>query len=152
LKITTFLYPFKLILPPTLPIYPLTGSRISRTKFHTSRSLTVKASAADDDDIRTVGLAAVAVGALANPICLWSLYTLQTTGDGFPAGPYGLYGAAEGISYLVVTAIVGWSVFTKVQTGSGLPAGPGGALGAVEGVSFLTILIGLVVGGLKFAS
>lgn len=62
----------------------------------------------------------------------------------------GIYGAAEGISYLVVLGIVGWSLATKARTGSGLPAGPSGLLGAVEGVSFLTLLISIAVFGLQF--
>ena len=62
-----------------------------------------------------VSTAAVALGALANPTVLYSLYVLKSTGSGLPPGPYGLYGAAEGVSYLVVTAIVGWSVATKVR-------------------------------------
>ena len=53
-----------------------------------------------------------------------------------------LASVAEGISYLVVVAIIGWSIATKVKTGSGLPAGPGGLLGAVEGVSYLSLLGG----------
>jgi hypothetical protein len=33
---------------------------------------------------------------------LFSEYTLKTTGEGLPPGPGGLYGALEGVSYLVV--------------------------------------------------
>lgn len=46
-------------------------------------------------------LAAAAAGLVANPICLWSEYTLKTTGSGLPPGPGGALGAAEGVSYLV---------------------------------------------------
>ena len=53
----------------------------------------------------------------------------------------------QGISYLVVLAIIGWSIKTKVDTGSGLPAGPSGLLGAVEGVSYLSLLAGGWLGG-----
>ena len=49
---------------------------------------------------------------------------------GLPAGPFGLIGAAEGISYLVVIGFVASSLLSKVTSGSGLPAGPGGLLGA----------------------
>ena len=49
---------------------------------------------ADDDDIGAAGLAAVAAGALANPIVLWSEFTLKTTGAGLPPGPGGALGAA----------------------------------------------------------
>ena len=45
---------------------------------------------------------------------LWSEYTLKTTGCGLPAGPGGLLGALEGISYLFVVGLVGFSVYTKV--------------------------------------
>ncbi|EFJ44908.1 hypothetical protein VOLCADRAFT_38658, partial [Volvox carteri f. nagariensis] len=30
----------------------------------------------------------------------WSIYTKATTGSGLPAGPAGLLGAVEGVSYL----------------------------------------------------
>ena len=49
---------------------------------------------------------------------------------GLPAGPFGLIGAAEGISYLVVIGFVASSLLSKVTSCSGLPAGPGGLLGA----------------------
>ena len=79
----------------------------------------------------------------------WSLYTLNTTGCGLPPGPGGALGAAEGVSYLVVAALVGWSVSTKARTGSGLPAGPYGLLGAAEGVAYLTVAASAVVFGLQ---
>eukprot|EP00891_Asterochloris_glomerata_P000820 jgi/Astpho2/820/Aster-x0972 len=96
---------------------------------------------------------AVAIGAglLLNPVVLISEYYLKTTGKGLPEGPGGLYGAAEGIGYLVVTGIVLWSITTKLRTGSGLPAGPAGLLGAVEGLSWLSVVAGIVVAGLTIA-
>ncbi len=39
----------------------------------------------------------------------------SSTGCGLPPGPNGLLGAAEGVSYLVVTAIACWSVYNKVR-------------------------------------
>jgi hypothetical protein len=78
-------------------------------------------------------------------IMLGSEYVLKTTGCGLPAGPYGLIGAAEGISYLGVTGLVAFSIYTKIKTGSGLPAGPKGVLGLAEGLSFLAITVGIVV-------
>lgn len=56
-----------------------------------------------------------------------------------PPGPGGIYGATEGISYLVIVGVVGWSIYTKVKTGSGLP---GSLLGAVEGFSYLSLVAG----------
>jgi hypothetical protein len=63
--------------------------------------------------------------------------------------PGGLFGAAEGVSYLVIVGIVAWSLYTKSQTGSGLPAGPSGLLGAAEGFSFLSLGVGIVVAALQ---
>lgn len=83
-------------------------------------------------------------GTVAALIVFYSEYTLKATGCGLPAGPFGLLGAAEGVSYLLVLGLVAFSLLTKVKTGSGLPAGPGGILGAAEGLSFLAIAAGLV--------
>ena len=89
--------------------------------------------------------AAAAAGLIANAVMVPSLYSVATTGGGLPAGPFGLLGLLEGVSYLVVVGVVAASLFKKVTTGSGLPAGPGGLLGAAEGLSFLSILAGLAV-------
>ena len=79
----------------------------------------------DDSLYQTIGI----VGVVSNIVCDYSLYVLKTTGSGLPAGPYGLEGGLEGISYLAVVGIFIWSISTKVKTGSGLPAGPLGLLG-----------------------
>lgn len=86
-----------------------------------------------------------AVGTLAALITLYSEFTLKTTGCGLPAGPFGLVGLVEGLSYLSVIGLAAFSFVTKIQTGRGLPAGPLGLLGAAEGLSFLAIALGLVV-------
>jgi hypothetical protein len=86
-----------------------------------------------------------AVGTVASLITLYSEYTLKTTGCGLPAGPAGLLGLAEGLSYLSVVGIGAFSLYTKMKRGHGLPAGPGGLLGAAEGLSFLAIVAGLIV-------
>jgi hypothetical protein len=91
-------------------------------------------------EVGTAGLAVAALGLPLNAVVLFSEYTLVTTGEGLPPGPGGLYGAAEGIGYLVVLGIVAWSLKVKVSTGSGLPAGPGGLVGAAEGLSYLSLL------------
>lgn len=77
--------------------------------------LTVRATS-DSTDVGAVGTAATVLGALSNPLLLYSLFVLKTTGSGLPPGPYGLYGAAEGVAYLVVFGIVGWSLFKKART------------------------------------
>jgi len=104
---------------------------------HTFTSLTpLGMSGSADDDLsnvkndslyQTIGI----VGVASNIVCDYSLYVLKTTGSGLPAGPYGLEGGLEGISYLAVVGIFIWSITTKVKTGSGLPAGPLGLLGTV---------------------
>lgn len=88
----------------------------------------------------------------SNALCDFSLYKLQTTMCGLPAGPYGLIGAAEGISYLVVLAIVFLSIQRKVTTGKGLPPGPVGLLGAAEGISYLTLLGILIIFSMMYYS
>lgn len=90
-------------------------------------------------------------GTVAALIVFVSEFTLKTTGCGLPAGPLGLFGAAEGVSYLGIVGIAGYSLFTKFRTGSGLPAGPFGILGAAEGLSFLAMAAGLVVLGFQIA-
>lgn len=90
-------------------------------------------------------------GTGASIVALYSEFTLKTTGCGLPAGPFGLLGAVEGVSYLGVVALAALSLMKKAKTGSGLPAGPGGVLGAAEGLSFLAILVGLVVLGFQIA-
>ena len=52
-------------------------------------------SACSPADIGTAGTAAIAAGLVANPLTLWSEYTLFSTGAGLPPGPGGLLGAAE---------------------------------------------------------
>ena len=84
-------------------------------------------------------------GTVASLIVLYSEYTLSQTGCGLPAGPGGIYGAMEGLSYLEVAGIFILSLINKVTTGSGLPAGKFGALGAAEGLSFLAVIGGMGV-------
>jgi len=80
-----------------------------------------------DSLYQTIGI----VGVVSNIVCDYSLYILKTTGSGLPAGPYGLEGGIEGISYLAIVGIFAWSIITKIKTGNGLPAGPLGLLGDV---------------------
>ena len=61
------------------------------------------------------------VGLLAAGVVLFSEATLKTTGCGLPAGPLGLVGLTEGLSYLSVVGLVGFSAYTKVG-GGGLSA------------------------------
>jgi hypothetical protein len=117
---------------------------LSRSVAPSSRVL---ASEGYVDDGGSPAAIAGAGGIFASLVCFVSEFTLKTTGCGLPAGPGGLYGAVEGISYLVIVGLIGWSLFTKVSTGKGLPAGPFGLLGAAEGLAYLAALAGLVVAG-----
>ena len=92
-----------------------------------------------------------ALGTGASLVVLFSEFTLKTTGRGLPAGPFGLVGAVEGVSYLAIVGIIGASVTTKVKTGTGLPAGPYGLLGAAEGLAYLAAVAGLAVLGFQLA-
>lgn len=56
------------------------------------------------------------VGTFASLVTFYSEYTLFTTGCGLPAGPFGLVGLVEGLSYLGMLGIVSYSVVTKVRT------------------------------------
>mmetsp|Transcript_20607 Transcript_20607/g.25481 ORF Transcript_20607/g.25481 Transcript_20607/m.25481 type:complete len:204 (+) Transcript_20607:172-783(+) len=46
------------------------------------------------------------MGLVSQPIVWASLYSVATSGAGLPAGPLGLLGAVEGVSYLVVVVLV----------------------------------------------
>eukprot|EP00588_Corethron_pennatum_P003744 CAMPEP_0194286216 /NCGR_PEP_ID=MMETSP0169-20130528/32061_1 /TAXON_ID=218684 /ORGANISM="Corethron pennatum, Strain L29A3" /LENGTH=203 /DNA_ID=CAMNT_0039032589 /DNA_START=36 /DNA_END=647 /DNA_ORIENTATION=- len=96
-------------------------------------------------------LLAGAAGTAAAFLVLYSEYTLKSTGCGLPAGPFGIVGATEGISYLSVVGISAYSAVVKFRSGSGLQAGPYGLLGAAEGLSYLAILAGIIVLGFQIA-
>jgi len=86
-----------------------------------------------------------AAGLAANPVVFLSLYDVAASGTGLDPGPYGLVGALEGVSFLVVASFVVASAYSKVTTGSGLPAGPLGLLGLAEGLTFLSLIGALLV-------
>ena len=54
-------------------------------------------------------------GTFAGFVTLYSEFTLKTTGCGLPAGPFGLVGAVEGISYLIVVGIAAFATYTKIK-------------------------------------
>ena len=92
--------------------------------------------------------AAISSGLIAQPVVLTSLYYVRTTGAGLPAGPFGLLGALEGVSYLVVLGFCIRSLYFKA-TNTITTTGSGGLLDAVQSLSVLSVLAGLVtLGGL----
>lgn len=65
-----------------------------------------------DSEATALGIA----GTFASVIMLYSESVLFQTGCGLPAGPLGLVGATEGLSYLGVVGLVGFSIYTKIRT------------------------------------
>jgi hypothetical protein len=57
-----------------------------------------------------------AIGCVASLTVLYSEFVLLNTGCGLPAGPYGLVGLVEGLSYLTVIGIAKLSLYTKNKT------------------------------------
>lgn len=91
-------------------------SKIIRPEFP-KRSIKLYSSSNDELPISESDQGVVGVvGSLASLVVLYSEYTLKKTGCGLPAGPLGLVGLVEGLSYLTVVGIVGLSLFTKVKT------------------------------------
>jgi hypothetical protein len=102
-----------------VPILPLTlGRKIA---------IRLRGGITDDDDdettTTTTSLIADAdaillgsIGIVASSTMMYSESALLRTGCGLPAGPYGLLGAVEGVSYLGTLGLVGYSLFTKIRT------------------------------------
>lgn len=56
------------------------------------------------------------VGLVAQPIVWVSLVNVASTRAGLPAGPFGLIGALEGLSYLLVVVLAGATIVRKENT------------------------------------
>jgi hypothetical protein len=98
--------------------YPTLSSPSTTTNKPTSTSALL-AAPDDNDSVKLASsdqLVLGVTGTIASLIMIYSEYTLKTTGCGLPAGPFGLVGLIEGLSYLGVTGIVAYSVVTKVRT------------------------------------
>lgn len=74
-----------------------------------------------------------ATGLIAQPVVWISLYTVGTTGAGLPAGPLGLIGALEGVSYLVMVGLAGSVLFNSKKAS------------LAQNLSVGTITLGLLV-------
>ena len=137
-------------------------------KARTNLSLRNQRSSDDSGSIATKGIYSLftgpgdqtivgVAGLVASLIMLYSENVLKGTGCGLPAGPFGLVGAAEGISYLVVTGLGVSLFFSNGENGSGLftedkdkpllnrISSPGGILLIAEGMCYLTLGYGLFV-------
>ena len=70
----------------------------------------------DEKHHQSISLVGVA-GLISQPIVWSSLYLVRTTGGGYPAGPFGLVGLLEGLSYLAVVILAATSTWKNVVTG-----------------------------------
>jgi len=84
-------------------------------------------------------------GVLASNVMFYSESVLFRTGCGLPAGPSGVVGAVEGVSYLLEVGLAGFSIYAKVTGGKGLPPGPKGILLAATRLSYLAVFAGILV-------
>ena len=77
------------------------------------------------------------VGAISQPVVWVSLCFVATTGGGLPAGPFGLFGALEGLAYLSVVGLVIRRIFAGEKAS--------GILEKAENLSLLTLGASLLV-------
>ncbi len=100
-----------------------------------------------DDGLLARG--ASSAGLIAQPVVWVSLCFVATTGAGLPPGPFGLVGAAEGVSYLVVLALVARSLFRGLVAGEGKEEeeeGPNsGSIALAERLSSASLVAGILV-------
>lgn len=76
------------------------------------------------------------LGLVAQPIVWASLINVKLTGGGLPSGPFGIVGALEGISYLILVA---WSIAWCVGRFQNR------TIQLVESLSVGTIALGILV-------
>ena len=100
----------------------------------TKSSVALRMNINDDPLIR----GAVTAGFVAQPVVWISLFCVATTGGGLPAGPFGLLGALEGVSYLIILGFCGTAAYRNVTTKSG-------KVSTVETLSSATLFAGLLV-------
>ena len=86
----------------------------------------------------------VSVGMIAQPIVWVSLYFVASTGAGLPSGPFGLIGALEGISYLVIVAVVSKDIYRNI-VGKRVENQQARPFDSVVWLSYVSVFAGLVV-------
>ena len=103
------------VLPPFSTITHNTLSSPSSSRLNLDSNdesdATSTAVLADSDQL-LLGVASTTAGF----ITLYSEYVLKSTGCGLPAGPFGLVGAAEGVSYLGIVGVGAFSLYQKIKT------------------------------------
>jgi len=91
-----------------------------------------------DDDLKGYSTIITVLGILSQPVVWTSLYYVATTGAGLPAGPFGIIGATEGISYLIVVALVAKKLVSTNEDG-------GKTTTIAESLSLFTLAVSLAV-------
>ena len=96
-------------------------SSFSSSSFRIVRAAGAGGKGEEEKEENSVELYAGIAGLLSCAVVSYSLFTLKQTGCGLPAGPGGLVGAIEGVSYLGVAGLLGASAYKKSTTGSSAP-------------------------------
>jgi hypothetical protein len=76
-------------------------------------------------------------GVISQPIVWISLYFVATTGGGVPEGPFGIFGAVEGLAYLSVVGLVFRRIINSKKSS--------GLLEIAENLSIITLGASLLV-------
>lgn len=76
-------------------------------------------------------------GVISQPIVWISLYFVATTGGGVPEGPFGIFGAVEGLAYLSVVGLVFRRIINSKKSS--------GLLERAENLSIITLGASLLV-------
>ncbi|CAB9517716.1 expressed unknown protein [Seminavis robusta] len=105
-----------------------------------SRSTTTIVRANNDDGSLSTSSVTTAIGAACQPVVWVSLYSVATTRAGLPAGPFGLVGAVEGLSYLVVVGLALSYMFSPSKEENDAKT----TTITVEQVSLGTVTVGLL--------
>eukprot|EP00957_Ditylum_brightwellii_P167070 12718756-Ditylum_brightwellii.AAC.1 len=110
-------------------------SNVHKSSFQTQRRSSALNSLDNNNETPSSSVLIGTAGLLAQPIVWTSLYFVVTKGGGLPAGPFGLLGLIEGLSYLIIVGFVATSLTTKLTSGTGLQDAEGEddvLLGAAE--------------------
>lgn len=119
-------------------VHPLL--RVARRRSTTPQSI-IQTSCSEQNRPETTTIAIVA-GLISNPVVLCSLISVVNTRSGLPAGPFGLLGGLEGVSYLV---IVGFTLNVLRRQVISKDEVPTGLFAVAETLSLASVIGGLAV-------
>ena len=115
----------------------------------TMSSLVLKSSETNQEDEeniprdRSLDLGGI-FGSFASIVVLYSEFVLKTTGCGLPAGPFGLVGAVEGVSYLGVVATCAVAAVDYFSV-DGLEGGDSPTRRLATALGFSALVVGIAV-------